>query len=177
MTAPETIAEQALTAADDAAIATLLARCFKTNFGGRSFFQTRHSWRHVIRDQDRITAHLAVQLRAVRLGDQLLTIAGIADVATAPEARGKGHAATLLQAALAEARQSPASHALLFGTAALYPAAGFRKVANPLTYLDLTGAWTGSLRRNEGSDHLQVLELSDRLWDDTLPLDLLGELF
>lgn len=173
---PETIPEHLLTNADDAAIAALLARCFTTDFGGRSFFQTRHSWRHVIR-KDGIIAHLAVQLRAVRLGDDLVTVAGIADVATDPGHRGKGHAATLLQAALDTARHSPARHILLFGTAQLYPAAGFRPIANPLTYIDLTNARTNALYRESPEDHLQVLDLTDQAWDASKPLDLLGGLF
>ena len=174
---PELIPEHLLTKTDDAAIAGLLARCFRTDFGGRSFFQTRHGWRHVLRHDGRIIAHLAVQLRVVRLSEDLLTVAGIADVATDPNHRGQGHAATLLQAALAAARQSPASHALLFGTAGLYPAAGFRPVANPLTYLDLTGARTGQLHRGRPEDHLQCLDLGGETWDGTAPLDLLGGLF
>jgi predicted N-acetyltransferase YhbS len=172
----ETIAEHLLTKADDRDIADLLANCFATDFGGRSFFQTRHSWRHVIR-RDGLIAHLAVQLRAVRLGDQLLTIAGIADVATDPAHRGQGHAAALLQAALTAARHSPARHVLLFGTAQLYPAAGFRPVRNPLTYLELTGARTQELRRDQPGEHLQVLDLSTTSWDESKPLDLLGGLF
>ena len=172
----ETIPEHLLTNADEAAIAALLARCFTTDFGGRSYFQTRHSWRHVIRN-DGITAHLAVQLRAVRLGDEIVTIAGIADVATDPDHRGEGHAASLLQAALQTARQSPAQHVLLFGTAKLYPAAGFRPIANPLTYIDLTGARTGPLHRDRHEDHLQVLDLKDQPWNAAKPLDLLGGLF
>lgn len=172
----ETIPEHLLTNKDDEAIALLLARCFTTDFGGRSYFQTRHSWRHVLR-QPEIVAHLAVQLRAVRLGDDLVTIAGIADVATDADHRGKGHAAALLQAALATARQSPAHHVLLFGTARLYPAAGFRPVGNPLTYLDLTGARTGELHRDRPEEHLQVLDLSSQAWDGAKPLDLLGGLF
>lgn len=171
------IPEHLLTNAEDRAIADLLARCFRTDFGGRSFFQTRHSWRHVVRHDDAIVAHLAVQLRAVRLGDDLLTIAGIADVATDPAHRGQGHAAALLQAALSVTRTSPAGFALLFGTAKLYAAAGFRPAANPLTYLDLTGARTRALCVSEASDHLQVLALTGKPWDGTRPLDLLGGLF
>ncbi|MES2542825.1 MAG: GNAT family N-acetyltransferase [Pseudomonadota bacterium] len=172
----ETIPEHLLTNSDEAAIAALLARCFTTDFGGRSYFQTRHSWRHVIRN-DGITGHLAVQLRAVRLGAEIITIAGIADVATDPDHRGQGHAASLLQAALQTARQSPARHVLLFGTAKLYPAAGFRPIANPLTYIDLTDASTGPLHRNRPEDHLQVLDLKDQPWNAAKPLDLLGGLF
>lgn len=173
----EAISEQLLTYADEAAIAQLLARCFRTDFGGRSFFQTRHSWRHVIRRDDRIIAHLAVQLRAVRLGDALLTIAGIADVATDPGYRGQGHAAMLLKAALATTRKSVAHHVLLFGTSKLYPAAGFRPTRNPLTYLDMTGGWTGALCRDRAEEHLQVLDIAGATWHETKPLDLLGGLF
>lgn len=174
---PETIPEHLLTNADDAAIARLLASCFTTDFGGRSFFQTRHSWRHILRHEGQVIAHLAVQLRAVRLGEDLLTIAGIADVATHPDHRGRGHAAALLQAALTTARQSPARHVLLFGTAKLYPAAGFGAIRNPLTYIDLTGARSGYLHRDRPEDHLQVLDLADTPWDESKPLDLLGGLF
>jgi predicted N-acetyltransferase YhbS len=174
---PETIPEHLLTNTDEAQIAALLARCFTTDFGGRSFFQTRHSWRHVLRKDGQVIAHLAVQLRAVRLGEDLITVAGIADVATDPNQRGKGHAAALLQGALATARRSPATHVLLFGTAPLYPAAGFRPIANPLTYLDLTGARTNALYRESPEDHLQVLDLTTEAWDETKPLDLLGGLF
>jgi predicted N-acetyltransferase YhbS len=173
----EIIPEHLLTNQDDAAIAALLARCFKTDFGGRSFFQTRHSWRHVVRQNGQIIAHLAAQLRAVRLGDDLVTVAGIADVATEPGHRGTGLAATLLQAAIASARQSVARHVLLFGTAKLYPAAGFRPTGNPLTYLDLTGARTIDLHRHRPEEHLQVLDLADDAWDGTKTLDLLGGLF
>lgn len=171
------IPEHLLTNTDEAAIARLLARCFTTDFGSRSYFQTRQSWRHVMRSGDAIIAHLAVQLRAVRLGDDLLTVAGIADVATDPDHRGQGHAATLLQVAIEVARRSPADFVLLFGTAKLYKAAGFRPISNPLTYLDLTGARTGALNKTEVSEHLQLLALPDRTWDESKPLDLLGGLF
>lgn len=174
---PETIPEHLLTNADEAAIAALLARCFTTDFGGRSFFQTRHTWRHVLRHDGQVIAHLAVQLRAVRLGEDLTTIAGIADVATDPGHRGQGHAATLLQTAISTARQSPARHVVLFGTAQLYPAAGFRPIQNPLTYIDLTHARSGTLHRDRPEDHLQVLDLASTPWDETKPLDLLGGLF
>lgn len=172
----ETIPEHLLTNADDAAIAGLLARCFQTDFGGRSFFQTRHSWRHVIR-KGSIIAHLGVQLRAVRVGDEVLTIAGIADVATDPDHRGRGHAAALLHHAILTARQSPAQHLLLFGTAKLYPGAGFRPARNPLTYVDLTGACSRALYHHRHEDHLQVLDLGSTPWDESKPLDLLGGLF
>lgn len=173
--AVETLAEADLTAADEAAIAALLARCFD-DFDGRSFFQTRHHWRHVIRDQGQMVAHVAVQLRAVRLAGRLVTIAGLAEVSTDPDHRGKGLASQLVQAAVAHARQSRAEHVLLFGGAALYAAQGFRPAANPMTAVDMMGARTGAVQSARAED-LQVLDLGDTPWDGSAPLDLLGPTF
>jgi predicted N-acetyltransferase YhbS len=172
----EEVSEQSLTFGQDEEIAGLLARCFSTEFGGRSFFLARHSWRHLVRQDGRLVAHMAIQMRAVRLAGRIVTVAGIADVATAPEARGQGHAGALLQAAIARARGTLAAHVLLYGTAGLYSAAGFRKVHNATTFLDMPGAVTASVR-HAPAQHLMVLDLTESLWDDTAELDLLGPMF
>jgi hypothetical protein len=70
----EVIPEWALTPGDEAEIAGLLARCFDTDFGGRSFFQTRQHLRLVHRE-GAILAHMAMQFRAMRLGERLITVA------------------------------------------------------------------------------------------------------
>ena len=171
----ERIPEWMLTEADDAQIVDLLARCFDTDFGGRSFFQTRHHLRLVHR-QGSIVAHMALQFRAMRLGDRLITVAGLADVATDPAIRGKGLASGHLQVAIAEAKASPAEFLLLFGTAQLYQAAGFRAVHNPLISVEMRGAVTGDVR-HESAHGLMMLPLSDASWDETSTLDLLGNSF
>jgi predicted N-acetyltransferase YhbS len=171
----ERIPEWALTEADDRQIADLLARCFDTDFGGRSFFQTRQHLRLVHR-QDAIVGHMALQFRAMRLGARLVTVAGLADVATDPALRGQGIASGLLQAAIAEAKASPAEFFLLFGTAKLYPAAGFRPVQNEMIWTEMRGAVTGATERAP-SDGLMVLELGPSVWDETATLDLLGSTF
>ena len=56
------IPEMQLSAADDAAIAGLLARCFTTDFGGRSFFSHHHHLRLVIRNGGAIISHVALML-------------------------------------------------------------------------------------------------------------------
>ena len=170
------IPEWALTALVEAEIAALLARCFSTDFGGRSFFQTRHHLRLVHRPRGAIIGHMALQWRAMRLGDRLVTVAGLAEVATDPDHRGKGIAAGLLQAAIAEAKASPAEFFLLFGVAELYGAAGFRTVHNPMIWADMLGARTHDIHR-EPADSLMVLPLRGTVWDDQATLDLLGNLF
>lgn len=172
----ERIPEWALGPADDAAIADLLARCFDTDFGGRSYFKQRHHLRLVYRQDGQIIGHMALLFRAVRLGGALVDIIGLAEVACAPNHRGHGIASQLLRVAIAEATASPAEFLLLFGTAGLYAGAGFLPAANPTTYIDLLGARSGAVK-SEPAETLMVLPLRDRVWQPGLPLDLLGSLF
>lgn len=172
----ELIPEWQLSPADDRQIATLLSRTFDTDFGARSFFMQRPHLRLVLRDKALIIGHMALTFRAVRLGGRLTSIVGLCDVATAPELRGKGLASTLLQAAIVQARQSTAEHFLLFGVARLYGAAGFERAANPLIFVDMQGARTGVVK-HELAQSLMVLSLTDKIWDQAAPLDMLGPLF
>ena len=170
------IPEWQLTPADDDAIADLLSRCFDTDFGGRSYFKTRHHLRQVMREAGQIVAHMALQFRAMRLGGKLITVSGLAEVATHPDHRGKGHAQALLQAAIATAKAARVDHFLLFGDAKLYTAAGFRTVHNPMIFLELEGARTGPVK-HEAAEVLMVLPIGASDWDPRAELDLLGGLF
>jgi predicted N-acetyltransferase YhbS len=171
----DTVAETDLSAAHEDEIAALLARSFATDFGGRSFYQQRHHLRFLARDPD-LVGHVAMTLRAIRIGDALTDIAGLAEVATDPAHRGKGIAAALVGTAIAQARGSRATHLMLFGDAGVYAAAGFRAAHNPMRWIDLTGARMGAIRSARAT-HLMVLPLRDRPWDPSAPLDLLGNLF
>ncbi len=170
------IHETEMSAADEAQIADLLARCFDSDFDGRSFFHTRHHLRLVIRDGGKIVAHMAMQFRAVRLGGRLVDVAALAEVATHPDHRGRGLAQRLLQAAIASARDARAQHFLLFGTAGLYAAAGFAPAHNPLVYVEMDGARSGEVIR-EPAETLRVLDLGPQVWDPAAVLDIMGGLF
>lgn len=171
----ERIPEWMLGEADDHQIGSLLARCFDSDFGGRSFFQTRQHLRLVHR-QGPIVAHMALQFRAMRLEKRLITVVGLADVATDPDWRGRGLASDLLRVALDEARASVAEYVLLFGTAKLYHAAGFRRARNPMIWTEMRGAVTGAAHRTP-AESLMVLPLREVGWDSSATLDVLGNLF
>ncbi len=160
---------------DSAQITALLSRCFDTDFGGRTAFRQLHHVRFVVRDPD-IIGHIAITLRHVRQGTRLIPVIGLAEVATDPAQRGRGIARALLDAAIAEGRQSPAQFILLFGDAALYAAAGFRPVHNMMRFVDMTDAVTGAVEK-EAADGLMVLPLTDRPWDAGTMIDMLGHLF
>ena len=173
----ERIAEMELTHADDAAIGQLLDRAVgQAEFDGRSYFQNRHHLRLVVRDQDTIIGHLAICLRAVRMGDMLLQAAGIAEVATDPDHRGKGIASALLAEALDAGRQSLADVCILFGNAQLYAANGFMSKPNPTLTVSMHGVRTGEHESRAG-DGLMIYPLRDLNWDDAVTLDLVGFAF
>ena len=171
----ETVPEWHLSAQDDVEIAALLARCFPTDFGGRSFFYQRHHLR-LIHRQGPIVGHMALLLRAAQLGPDLITIAGLAEVATDPARRGQGIAARLLQQAITESKASPAQFLLLFGAAKLYAAAGFHTVSNGMAHIASKGTRVARLV-TDGDDNLMVLPLRNQAWPATAPLDLRGPVF
>jgi predicted N-acetyltransferase YhbS len=172
----EQIADWDLTAQDEAQLAKVLARSFATDFGGRSYFQQRPHFRAIWREGGQIIGHMAVMMRAIRLGGALVDVVGLADVATDLYHRGKGIAAALLDMTVAQVRASPAQFFLLYGTAGLYAAHGFGPAANRVTYIDMTGASTGEVRC-EVVPNLMVMPLKGQDWPDMAEVDLMGPLF
>ncbi len=172
----ERIEEMRLGPADDAQIATLLAASFDTNFDGRSFYQQRNHVRFVTRQDDRIVGHMALSIRDIRMGDRAVTVVGLADVATDPACRGQGIASALLQATIAEAKQSPAEFYMLFGDAALYAANGFVPASNPIRFISLLGNRTRTVYEKP-SDGLMIMPLGDLDWDGDALIDLVGHAF
>jgi GNAT superfamily N-acetyltransferase len=172
----EIIADWDVSAADEGQIVRLLARCFDTDFGGRSYFQQRPHFRMIWREGGQIIGHMAVMMRAIRLNGVLVDVAGLADVATHPDHRGKGIAAALLKSTVAQVRAAQTQYFLLFGTAALYGAHGFAAALNLMTYIDLRGAVTGAVK-TEVPQELRVLPLRGKVWPVDAPVDLLGHLF
>lgn len=172
----ERIEELRLTSADEAAIARLLAAAFDTDFGGRSFYQNRHTVRLVVRYDDQIIGHMALGLRAIRMGDRLVNAAGLAEVATDPSHRGKGIASALMTAVIAEATASIADFLILFGDQALYSGVGFQAKPNRTLSVSMHGARTGAHENRQG-DGLMVMQLGDIPWDDGALIDLVGFAF
>lgn len=171
----ERIEELRLDRTTEAEIAALIELCFPGEFGGRSFHGQRHHVRLVARDPG-IVGHMALTYRAIRLGDRMLDMIGLAEVGTHPDRRGEGIAGRMLEAAIAEAKASPADVFLLFGTAKLYAAAGFRTVPNTVRWADLGGARSHAVKEASG-EGLMMMALGNVSWDDDAVVDLVGSRF
>jgi predicted N-acetyltransferase YhbS len=169
--------EMQLSAADEAQIVDLLAAAFdKISYGGRSYYQQRHHLRLIYREDGMILGHIALALRAIRLGDHLVQTAGLAEVATHPDHRRKGIATALLAETIAAAKRSPAAFCVLFGDEPIYAKSGFVAQQNPVRYTSFVNVQTGEAvtRIKEG---LMVMPLRDTAWDPEALVDLVGHAF
>ena len=172
----ERIDETLLTSEDEAQIAELLLRCFDTSFGGRSFYKTRPHHRLLYREDGRIFGQVSVFHQVIRMGDRLVTISGLGDVATDPDRRGQGIAGRLVQRFIDDARDGAADFAVLFGDRPLYAGLGFANKTNPMRFVAMEDARTIEVR-DDTDDGLMVMKTGEIDWDDAAPLDLLGPKF
>ena len=173
----EHIDEMHLSPEDDTAIGTLLDQAFgMAEFDGRSYFQNRHHLRLLWREDEQIIGHVALSLRAIRMGETLIQAAGVAEVATHPDHRGKGIASALMESAIAAAKGSLADVMILFGDEPLYARLGFQPKPNRTLTVSMHDVRTG-VQENRKDDGLMVLPLSDLDWDDTALIDLVGFAF
>lgn len=175
MSVIEVIAEPDLTTADESRIAQILHQSFPTDYEGRSFYQQRPHMRFVWRENC-VLSHMSLFLRAIRLGDRVVDVIGIGDVATAPEARGRGHATALLDRSKSLALSSRASFLILFGDRTLYDRAGFVPATNPFRHCQMAGGRTAGIVEGT-SPFLRVLPLTDAPWPEAAQVDFLGHLF
>lgn len=172
----EVIPETALSNHDDAQIATLLGDCFETDFGNRSYFQQRPHVRLVHRANDGITGHIGLGFRDIRLGDALVPVIGICDVATAPTERGKGVASALLKEAITFSKTTQAAFIVLFGNRPLYAGHGFENKRQPIRFVRLNDAKSGTVE-NGHAQELMVMQILDIEWPDDADVDFVGHLF
>ena len=169
----ERIEELRLSDAQERGIAALLAECMSADYEGRSYFQNRAHCRFIVEDGGTIIGHLGISYRAIRMGDELVDIVGIGEVAVTENHRHQGIGGQLLDAALEEGRTARADFAALFGEKSLYAGTGFVHAPNRLTASEMGGVRTGDIVR-EPNSYFMVKRLGEREWDADVPIDLAG---
>lgn len=165
--------EPELTAETDAEIAALLDTSFGGGYDGRSFYQQRPGLRFLAWGDTRLIGHIAVCYRAVRMGNQEWTAAGLIDVATHPDMQGKGVAKALLKKVEAWARGTSADMLMLFGDHPVYAAMGYQPKHVTQRYAPMIGVRTGMTEEKARSGPM-ILPLRPLDWDDSAVLDLVG---
>ncbi|HEY2287823.1 MAG TPA: GNAT family N-acetyltransferase, partial [Streptosporangiaceae bacterium] len=75
-------------------------------------YRPQHSW--LAEEDGRLVAHLRLFPRMLRIGGPHLRVAGLGNIVTAREARGRGHAGRLIQASLGAAARAGYQYSLLW---------------------------------------------------------------
>ena len=97
-----------------------------------------HDQGSVLLEDGKIVSHVQVYDKVMRYGAGRIPFGGIADVATDPEHRRKGHAAKLLENAVEHMKQHDLPLSLLFtGTQSLYEQAGWHVVPSTVLEADV----------------------------------------
>ncbi len=161
----------------EADLASLLENCFPETFEGRTYFKQLPHARLLVR-QPKLIAQVALDLRIIRVGSELLRILGLIDLCVAPEHRGQGLAGRLLRTAEATAADWGADFTLLFADRpTLYQRSGYQS-PDPaqVTWLGIEErASCGQLHRDL-SGTLWYQSVSGKVWPPG-DIDLLGYLF
>lgn len=134
----------------DAEIRRGLVECFPND---AELFSRTRAWHGsapafsaVLERDRRVIAHVGVVERLVRVGDDLLAVAGVQNVFVLPRFRGQRLSDGLLNAAMVEAQRRGADAGLLFCSPELqrtYERVGWRRIDASVTRVDEHGGEVG----------------------------------
>ena len=121
------IADDDVEAPLDLELRDLLSACFKKPgdeiFRSRRYFTEMPSWRWLLRDGDRLVAHVAAHQRTIQGEIRML---GIAEVCVLPSHRGQGLVRGLLAVAHEWGIGAGFEFATLFGRREIYASSGYQ---------------------------------------------------
>lgn len=128
-----------------------------------------HLRRVALVEADRVLSSAKDYRFAAHLDGRLVSVLGIGAVFTPPEVRGRGHARTLIDRLIAQARDEGCELALLFSEigSAYYEAMGFRVLPRPCFDIDVlpgrrAGAPATLVRSGEPSDFDVMADIAAR---------------
>jgi GNAT superfamily N-acetyltransferase len=153
----ECVEESEMSPALDRRIRDLLCLCFPPDVP--VFSQTRHwhgtapEFSFVRREARKIVGHVGIVRRTIQVGSSRIVIAGVQNLAVAPDRRKSGLGALLMIRAMDEARRRGIPFGLLFcvpGLARFYCSLGWQILDRSFYMADETGARTGIPEKNIG---------------------------
>lgn len=149
----------------DRQLRTLLTTCFTKPhdavFKRRRYFIEPYPHRWVVRDDDRLIAHVGVHEKAARAAAAIYGIGGLAEVCVHPDFRGRGIVRDMIVAVHEWLRGHGFVFSILMGDPRIYTSSVFRTAAG--VYCDGAGDAPGA-RCLCGS--AMVCELADVKWPD-----------
>lgn len=154
----------------------LLGECFP-GYPPRSYFKIPPHFRYVVTDGPTVLAQLGVELRVIRVGEQVLRTFGVVDVCVSEAHRGQGLASRVLKELTTYAETCGMDFVLLFADVdALYLRHGFAPVDNPLSWVKINDHHTIGLAQSVTPHELMVRPVNGTTWPAG-EIDLLGHVF
>jgi GNAT superfamily N-acetyltransferase len=124
-----------------------------------------------------VVAQLGVELRVIRIGQDVFRTFGVVDLCVKAKRRSRGLATRLLEAVTKYAGACEMDFLLLFADdERLYAQNGWHRVNNPCTWVRVDEHVTLGLARREMTNALMVKTVQGKVWPDG-EVDLLGHLF
>ncbi|MBL7261048.1 GNAT family N-acetyltransferase [Paractinoplanes lichenicola] len=158
------------------ALQGLLGACFP-GYPERSYFKIPPHFRYVVSDGPAVVAQLGVELRVIRVGEQVLRTFGVVDVCVREDRRGRGLASRLLDEVVGYAGGCGMDFVILFADDdGLYRRHGFARVDNPLTWVKINEHHTIGLAQAVTPHEMMVRPVGEMVWP-TGEIDLLGHVF
>jgi GNAT superfamily N-acetyltransferase len=161
----------------DLALRSLLGECFP-GYPSRSYFKLPPHFRYIAVAADgAVVAQLGVELRVIRVGDDVVRTFGLVDVCVGRSVRSGGLASRMLTEVTEYARACGMAFVILFADDdRLYTRNGWAHVSSRCTWLKIDNHVTIGLAQQEDPGVMMVKAVGDQAWPAG-DVDLLGHLF
>ena len=171
------VAEDQLTPEQRSSVRQLLAASFPGFFADRIYYKQVPHFRVLAAQAGALLGQVAVEHRAVRVGDAPVRIFGVVDLCVAESARHRGVGAQLVEAVHERAIGAGIEHIVLFADdPRLYERLGYRRVDVDVTYLAIDEHRSLDLRTRSLADCMMVASPTGAAWPAG-DIDMLGHVF
>ncbi len=159
-------------------VAELLEACFPDGgHNGRTYFKQMPHYRLLLRQGDVLIGHIALDYRVMALGGKPLKVMGLIDVAVLPAHQGKGLGTQMLKQVddLMEPYLDNIDFMYLVSEKhKFYENCGYQLIKQQVKWLAIDQHVNYGIKDEYIDDCIMIKPNGDKIWDETVTLDLLG---
>jgi len=157
-------------------IAELYQVCF-SDIPVRSYFKQLPHFRYLVFTNDVLIAHLGVDHRVIRVGNNIFSIFGIIDLCVKPSDRNKGIGSKLLKILTELAIANSIDFLFLVSHRdSFYLNNGFQTVSQSCSWLGIDEHRNCGVLDEAIAENFMIKQTGNKVWVDK-PIDLLGYMF
>ncbi len=155
----------------------LLSSCFSGYPKNRSYFKQLPHFRLLVKNEDKLIGHVAIDHRLVSIDTDVFRIFGLADLCVNEAFQSKNIATRMLNHLDDLAKKSGIDYILLFtNQQSFYEKNGFSSVDNVCRWVFINDDRTLGVSQRKLGKTIMIKSYSDKKWSNGL-LDLMGHIF